>query len=49
MKKPADFPWIVNLSMAFVTFLYVSMGFFGYLMCTDDCRGSITLNLGDGT
>ena len=49
MKKPADFPWIVNLSMAFVTFLYVSMGLFGYLMCTGGCRGSITLNLGDGT
>ncbi|XP_028401849.1 proton-coupled amino acid transporter 1-like isoform X2 [Dendronephthya gigantea] len=47
MKKPSDFPNILTLSMLFVTFLYVSMGLFGYMMCTDDCKGSITLNLGD--
>lgn len=48
MKKPSDFPWIVNLSMSFVTLLYVCMGLFGYMMCTDSCEGSITLNLGAG-
>lgn len=46
MKNPAHFPRILNLSMIIVTFLYISMGLLGYMMCTDNCQGSITLNLG---
>ncbi|XP_028401845.1 proton-coupled amino acid transporter 1-like isoform X1 [Dendronephthya gigantea] len=41
------FPSLLNLGMAFVSVLYISMGFFGYLSCTDNCLGSITLNLGE--
>lgn len=46
MKNPADFRKMLNVSMVSVTFGYVLMGFFGYLMCTDNCEGSITLSLG---
>ena len=46
-RNPKRFPSLLNLGMAFVTLLYISMGFFGYLSCTDQCKGSITLNLGE--
>ncbi|CAB3996818.1 proton-coupled amino acid transporter 4 isoform X2 [Paramuricea clavata] len=47
IRNPKRFPPLLNLGMAFVTVLYISMGFFGYLSCTDKCKGSITLNLGE--
>lgn len=47
MKKPNDFTWIINLGMIFVTVVYVCMGLFGYMMCKDNCQGSITLSLGN--
>ena len=47
IRNPKRFPSLLNLGMAFVTLLYISMGFFGYLSCTNQCKGSITLNLGE--
>lgn len=48
MKTPKSFGGtygVLNISMVFIVFLYVGMGFFGYLKFGDDIQGSITLNL----
>ena len=36
---------VLNATMATVTSLYISVGFFGYLKFGEDVEGSITLNL----
>ncbi|XP_054265819.1 proton-coupled amino acid transporter-like protein pathetic isoform X2 [Macrosteles quadrilineatus] len=49
MKKPKHFlgcPGVLNASMILLIFLYVIMGFFGYLRYGDATEGSVTLNLG---
>jgi solute carrier family 36 (proton-coupled amino acid transporter) len=40
-------PWngVLNTGMAFVTIMYFSIGFFGYLKYGDGSKASITLNL----
>jgi len=45
MQKREDFFWVLDLSMAFVATLYISMGFFGYLTFGDMVLPSVTLNL----
>jgi amino acid permease len=45
MREPKYFPDVVKCGMTFVMVVYISMGFFGYLTCMNDCQGSITLNL----
>lgn len=48
MKTPKAFGGtygVLNIAMVFIVFLYVGMGFFGYLKFGDDIQGSITLNL----
>ncbi|XP_028401847.1 proton-coupled amino acid transporter 1-like isoform X3 [Dendronephthya gigantea] len=47
IRNVKRFPSLLNLGMVFVTVVYISIGFFGYLSCTDNCLGSITLNLGE--
>lgn len=48
MKKPSNFAkgWgVLNVGMVFVTAIFVSFGFIGYLKYGDDTKGSLTLNL----
>ena len=48
MKRPQDFtgcPSILNFAMATLIFLYVVMGFFGFVKYGEFLEGSITLNL----
>ncbi|XP_078601873.1 proton-coupled amino acid transporter 1-like isoform X1 [Branchiostoma floridae x Branchiostoma japonicum] len=45
MQNPQSFPTVINIGMGLVTFLYVSLGFFGYLAFGAHVEGSITLNL----
>lgn len=48
MKTPKSFGGnfgVLNRSMILIIFLYVGMGFFGYLKYGADIKGSITLNL----
>lgn len=48
MKTPKSFGGnfgVLNKSMIAIIFLYVGMGFFGYLKYGDQIAGSITLNL----
>lgn len=48
MKTPKAFGGtfgVLNKAMVVIVFLYVGMGFFGYLNYGDAIKGSITLNL----
>ena len=45
MRKREDFFWVLDLSMAFVASLFISMGFFGYITFGDQILPSVTLNL----
>lgn len=45
MQKREDFFWVLDLSMALVATLFISMGFFGYITFGDDILPSVTLNL----
>lgn len=48
MKTPKAFGGtfgVLNKAMVVIVFLYVGMGFFGYLNYGDEIKGSITLNL----
>jgi len=48
MKTPRSFGGscgVLNQAMVFIIFLYVGMGFFGYLQYGDKTLGSITLNI----
>lgn len=48
MKRPIDFrgyTGVLNRGMSVIVFLYVFIGFFGYIKYGDEVRGSITLNL----
>ena len=47
IKKPNDFTWVVNISMAFVTAFYIMIGLFGYIAFGKTISGSVTLNLPD--
>ncbi|ALC42096.1 CG8785 [Drosophila busckii] len=52
MRKPAQFlgcPGVLNIAMITVVLLYAIIGFFGYVRFGDTVRGSITLNLPDGS
>lgn len=48
MKKPASFDrpaGVLNTGMVFITILFTSFGFFGYLKWGEGVLGSVTLNL----
>lgn len=48
MRTPKSFGGsvgVLNRAMVFIVFLYVGMGFFGYLKYGEAIKGSITLNL----
>nr|CAD7204092.1 unnamed protein product [Timema douglasi] len=48
MKKPQDFggyTGVLNKGMSVIVFLYVFVGFVGYLKYGEDAMGSVTLNL----
>lgn len=48
MKTPKSFGGpvgVLNQAMVSIIFLYVGMGFFGYLKYGADSKGSITLNI----
>lgn len=48
MKQPNNFDrpaGVLNVGMILVTFIFVTMGFFGYLKYGDEVQGSLTLNL----
>ncbi|XP_046587245.1 proton-coupled amino acid transporter-like protein CG1139 isoform X1 [Neodiprion lecontei] len=52
MKTPKSFGspcGVLNVGMITVIFLYLGMGFFGYIRYADLIKGSITLNLPDET
>lgn len=36
---------VINIGMVFVTVVFVTFGFFGYLKWGNDTAGSLTLNL----
>lgn len=48
MKQPENFLssfGVLNISIAFLTVLNCTMGFFGYLRYGDETMGTITLNI----
>jgi proton-coupled amino acid transporter len=48
MKNPVDFGGycgVFNRGMAIIVFMYVLVGFVGYVKYGEDAAGSITLNL----
>jgi len=45
MKRREDFFWVLDLTMASVAIMYISMGFFGYITFGEDIQASVTLNL----
>ncbi|XP_024938203.1 proton-coupled amino acid transporter-like protein CG1139 [Cephus cinctus] len=50
MKSPKSFAstcGVLNIGMFTIVFLYMGMGFFGYICYGDNIKGSITLNLPD--
>ncbi|XP_017477885.1 PREDICTED: proton-coupled amino acid transporter-like protein CG1139 [Rhagoletis zephyria] len=52
MKKPQQFlgcPGVLNTAMLVVVALYATIGFLGYARYGSEVRGSITLNLKEGT
>lgn len=51
MKEPEKFvkPFgVLNIGMIFVTILFTTFGFFGYLKWGEEVAGSLTLNLPPG-
>lgn len=48
MAKSSNFDrplGVLNIGMVFVTVVFVTFGFFGYLQWGDETAGSLTLNL----
>ena len=48
MKTPQNFRGtfgVLNIGMTVIVFLYIIVGFFGYIKYGADATGSITLNL----
>lgn len=48
MRKPSTFDQplgVLNIGISFVTVLYITFGFVGYLKWGEDVKGSLTLNL----
>lgn len=48
MRIPSDFDktfGVLNVGMVFVTIIFLTTGFFGYLKYGEDVQGSLTLNL----
>ncbi|KAI8430463.1 hypothetical protein MSG28_000731 [Choristoneura fumiferana] len=51
MKTPKSFGkplGVLNVGMAFIVLLYVTIGAIGYVFCVSECKDSITLNLPQG-
>ncbi|XP_054266458.1 proton-coupled amino acid transporter-like protein pathetic isoform X2 [Macrosteles quadrilineatus] len=46
-RKLLSCPGVLNTAMIFITLLFGSIGFFGYLKFGDDVQGSVTLNMGN--
>lgn len=45
MRKPEYFLYVLNTAMFVVVFLYISIGFLGYVRFGDAVKASITMNL----
>lgn len=48
MKTPKDFLGycgVLNIGMTVIVFLYILIGFFGYIKYGSDAKGSVTFNL----
>lgn len=48
MKTPKDFLGycgVLNIGMTVIVFLYILIGFFGYIKYGADAKGSVTFNL----